>query len=55
MRETNTCLFTDDALSNTLSILAASIVFCAIAMTASGILQGVGVARWAARYAGLAC
>ncbi|WP_377887143.1 oligosaccharide flippase family protein [Alkalihalobacillus sp. R86527] len=50
MRDTNTMLFTDDSLSLTLSILAAAILFCAIAMTAAGILQGIGLERLAARY-----
>ncbi|WP_270182900.1 putative polysaccharide biosynthesis protein [Alkalihalobacillus sp. CinArs1] len=50
MRETNTMLFTDDSLSVTLSILTGAILFGAIAMTAAGILQGLGQERLAARY-----
>lgn len=53
MSETNTMLFTDDSLSSTLSFLAVSILFSSLAMTAAGILQGIGLARTAARYAGI--
>ncbi|MDQ0485087.1 putative polysaccharide biosynthesis protein [Guptibacillus hwajinpoensis] len=53
MNETNTMLFTDDSLSRTLSFLAVSILFSSLAMTAASILQGIGLARTAARYAGL--
>ncbi|TKD66933.1 putative polysaccharide biosynthesis protein [Pseudalkalibacillus hwajinpoensis] len=53
MDVTNIMLFTDDSLSRTLSFLAVSILFSSLAMTAAGILQGVGLARKAARYAGI--
>ncbi|MBN8211063.1 polysaccharide biosynthesis protein [Bacillus sp. NTK071] len=53
MDVTNIMLFTDDSLSSTLSFLAVSILFSSLAMTAAGILQGVGLARKAARYAGI--
>ncbi|MGB8001482.1 MAG: polysaccharide biosynthesis protein [Anaerobacillus sp.] len=53
MKETNMMLFKDDALSPTLSLLAGAIFFSSIGMTAAGILQGIGRARSAARYAGI--
>ncbi len=53
MKETNIMLFKDDALSSTLSLLAGAIFFSSIGMTASGILQGIGRARSAARYVGI--
>ncbi|MGA9290311.1 MAG: polysaccharide biosynthesis protein [Anaerobacillus sp.] len=53
MKETNMMLFKDDALSLTLSLLAGAIFFSSIGMTAAGILQGIGRARSAARYAGI--
>ena len=53
MKETNMMLFKDDALSSTLSLLAGAIFFSSIGMTAAGILQGIGRARSAARYAGI--
>ncbi|WP_347548142.1 polysaccharide biosynthesis protein [Pseudalkalibacillus hwajinpoensis] len=53
MKDTNRMLFTDASLSYTLSILAVAILFSSLAMTGAGILQGIGLARQAARYAGL--
>ncbi|MBF0709587.1 polysaccharide biosynthesis protein [Alkalihalobacillus hwajinpoensis] len=53
MSETNMMLFKDQSLSATLSILAIAIFFSSLSMTAAGVLQGVGLARNAARYAGI--
>ncbi len=51
MKETNVMLFKDQSLSPTLSLLAFAIFFSSLAMTAAGVLQGVSLARKAARYA----
>ncbi|WP_226660108.1 putative polysaccharide biosynthesis protein [Pseudalkalibacillus hwajinpoensis] len=51
MKETNVMLFKDQSLSSTLSVLAFAIFFSSLSMTAAGVLQGIGLARNAARYA----